>query len=64
MQIKCSACAMPYALNKEEIVQMVELFKADPTMHYDAHCPKCRKATRITKKQLALNPVYKRMLEK
>lgn len=55
---------MPYALNKEEIVQMVELFKADPTMHYDAHCPKCRKATRITKKQLALNPVYKRMLEK
>ncbi|PKN95274.1 MAG: hypothetical protein CVU44_00925 [Chloroflexi bacterium HGW-Chloroflexi-6] len=63
MQIKCSACLMPFSLNKEEIAEMVELFKSDPNVHYDAHCPKCRKATRITKKQLALNPIYKKMLE-
>jgi hypothetical protein len=54
---------MPFSLNKEEIAEMVELFKSDPNVHYDAHCPKCRKATRITKKQLALNPIYKKMLE-
>ncbi len=63
MQIKCSACAMPYALNKEEVAKMVELFKGSPDAHYDAHCPKCRKATKISKKQFALNPIYKKMLE-
>jgi hypothetical protein len=63
MQIKCSACLMPFSLNKEEIAAMVELFKADASVHYNAHCPKCRKATKISKKQFALNPIYKNMLE-
>jgi hypothetical protein len=39
------------------------LFKENPEAHYDAHCPKCRKATKISKKQFALNPVYRKMLE-
>jgi len=64
MQIKCSSCAMPFALSKDEITQMVETFKANPTaVHYDAQCPKCRKMTKISKKQFTLKPVYKKMLE-
>jgi hypothetical protein len=63
MQIKCSSCAMPYALTKEEVAKMAELFKANPKAHYDAHCPKCRRATKINKKQFSLNPLYKKMLE-
>lgn len=63
MQIKCAFCATPFALNKEQIAAMVELFKANPTVHYDAHCPKCRKANKITKKHLQINPIYKKMLE-
>jgi len=55
---------MPFALSKDEITQMVETFKANPTaVHYDAQCPKCRKMTKISKKQFTLNPVYKKMLE-
>ena len=54
---------MPFALNKEEIAKMAALFKENPNVHYDAHCPKCRKATKITKKQFALNPIYRKMLE-
>jgi hypothetical protein len=50
-------------MNKEEIAKMAALFKENPTVHYDAHCPKCRKATKITKRQFALNPIYKKMLE-
>lgn len=63
MQIKCSSCAMPFALNKEEIAKMVAIFKENSGAHYDAHCPKCRKATKISKKQFSLNPIYKKMLE-
>lgn len=63
MQLKCSSCAVPFALNKEEITVMVELFKTTPAAHYDAHCPKCRRVNKISKKQFALNPIYKKMLE-
>lgn len=63
MQIKCSSCAMPFALNKEEIAKMAALFKENPNLHYDAHCPKCRKATKINRNQFALNPIYRKMLE-
>lgn len=64
MQIKCSSCSIPFSLNKEEVATMAEFFIANPTAHYDAHCPKCRKSTKISRKQFALNPMYKRMLEK
>lgn len=63
MQIKCSSCSMPFSINKEEVAKIAELFKESPEAHYDAHCPKCRKATKISKKQFALNPVYRKMLE-
>ncbi|MFO7583246.1 MAG: hypothetical protein R6W69_00840 [Anaerolineales bacterium] len=63
MQIKCSSCSMPFTLNKSEIETLAALFKENPSVHYDAHCPKCRKSTKITRKQFALNPLYKKMLE-
>jgi hypothetical protein len=63
MQIKCSSCSMPFALNKAEIEKMAALFTEDASVHYDAQCPKCRKSTKITRKQFALNPIYKKMLE-
>jgi hypothetical protein len=63
MQIKCAYCSVPYALNKESVAEMAEFFKTNSAGHYDAHCPKCRKTTRISKKQFALNPLYKKMLE-
>lgn len=64
MQIKCSSCAMPFALSNDEIAKMVESFKANPAaVHYDAQCPKCRKITKISKRQFALNPLYKKMLQ-
>jgi len=63
MQLKCSSCSMPFALNKSEIETMATLFKDNPSAHYDAQCPKCRKSTKITRKQFAINPLYKNMLE-
>jgi predicted Zn-ribbon and HTH transcriptional regulator len=54
---------MPFALNKSEIETMATLFKDNPSAHYDAQCPKCRKSTKITRTQFAINPLYKKMLE-
>ena len=63
MQLKCSFCAMPFALSNEQINQAIEIFKQDSHAHYDAHCPKCRRSTKLAKKAFLLNPMYKKMLE-
>ncbi len=63
MQLKCSFCSTPFALSKEQIAQAVEVFKADKTAHYDAHCPKCRRAIKVTRRNFSINPLYKRMLD-
>jgi hypothetical protein len=63
MQLKCSFCSMPFALSKEQIADAIEVFKADGQAHYDAHCPKCRRSTKLAKKAFELNPVTKKMLE-
>jgi hypothetical protein len=63
MQIKCSFCSMPFALTNEQVTEAVEILKKDPHAHYDAHCPKCRRATKLARKTFELNPVYKKMLE-
>jgi hypothetical protein len=63
MQLKCSFCSMPFALNHEQVAEAIEIFKLDSHAHYDAHCPKCRRSTKLAKKAFELNPIYKKMLE-
>ena len=63
MQIKCSFCGMPYALNHEQIEEAIKLLKEDGHAHYDAQCPKCRRSTKLAKKAFELNPIYRKMLE-
>ncbi len=63
MQLKCSFCSMPFALTNEQVAEAIELIKKDPHAHYDAHCPKCRRATKLSKKAFELNPVTRKMLE-
>jgi len=63
MQVKCSFCGVPFSLNHEQIDEAIKMVKADSHAHYDAHCPKCRRSTKLAKKVFELNPVYKKMLE-
>ncbi len=63
MQIKCTFCATPFALTKDQVTEAIEVVKKDPHAHYNAHCPKCRRAVRVPRKNFELNPVYKKMLE-
>jgi hypothetical protein len=63
MQIKCSFCGVPFALNHEQIDEAIKILKDEGRAHYDAHCPKCRRSTKLAKKVFELNPIYKKMLE-
>ena len=63
MQIKCSFCTFPFSLTNEQVAEAVEIFKKDAHAHFDAHCPKCRRSTKISIKTFEVNPVYKKMIE-
>ncbi len=62
MQLKCAYCTMPFSLTNEQVNQAIEIFKKDSHAHYDAHCPKCRRSTKLAKKVFEINPVYKKLL--
>lgn len=53
---------MPFSLSNEQVNQAIEIFKKDSHAHYDAHCPKCRRSTKLAKKVFEINPVYKKLL--
>ena len=64
MQLKCSYCSTPFAINNETALVAIEELKDPKKHHYDAHCPKCRRAVYVTREQLArAYPVYRKQLE-
>jgi phage FluMu protein Com len=52
VQIRCLHCGMPFALGKDVIHAALDLLEEQGLKFYDARCPKCRKANRISKPQL------------
>ena len=63
MQLKCTFCATPFALTKDQVAEAVEILQKDPHAHYDAHCPNCRRANKLSRKMFEINPFYRKLLE-
>ncbi|MGB9673801.1 MAG: hypothetical protein ACPL3P_06645 [Anaerolineales bacterium] len=52
MQIRCNHCHKPFALRKEEVLAALDMLQAQNLHHYNAYCPHCRRANRISKDEL------------
>ena len=52
MRIRCYRCGMSYSLGKDEIGFAVTALKETGGNHYDARCPRCRHANRVSLEQL------------
>jgi phage FluMu protein Com len=52
MQIRCSNCHKPFAIGKDEIHIALSMITAEGLAHYNAHCPHCRRANRISPEEL------------
>jgi phage FluMu protein Com len=52
MQIRCSHCHKPFALNKDAVHAALDTVTAEGLNHYNAYCPHCRRANRISKEEL------------
>ena len=54
MNVKCSFCQTPYTLSRVQMLDALQEMDAHKLTHYDAHCPRCRRATRIERKRMEL----------
>jgi hypothetical protein len=54
MNLRCSFCQTPYTIGRIEKLDALQHMDANNLDHYDAHCPKCRRATAIVRKRLEI----------
>lgn len=54
MNIRCSFCQTPYTLSRVAMLDALQEVDSRNLTHYDAHCPRCRRATRIPRQRLEM----------
>ena len=54
MNIRCSICQTPYTLSRVALLDALQEVDANKLTHYDAHCPRCRRATPIQRQRLEM----------
>jgi hypothetical protein len=52
MQVRCMQCHRPFALGKDAVYAALDTVHDEELSHYNAFCPHCRKANRISKEEL------------
>jgi len=54
MNVKCSFCQMPYTLSRVEMLDALQEMDSKKLSHYDAHCPRCRRATPVERRRMEI----------
>ena len=54
MNIRCAFCQTPYTLSRVAMLDALQEIDSKNLTHYDAHCPRCRRATRIPRQRLEM----------
>lgn len=52
MQIRCYHCHKPFALSKDNVHSALDTIAAEGLNHFNAYCPHCRRANRLSKNEL------------
>lgn len=54
MNVRCSFCQTPYTLSRVAMLDALQEVDSKNLSHYDAHCPRCRRATQIPRQRLEM----------
>ena len=54
INLRCFKCATPFVIKSEEVAAALDQIQAENLKHYNAHCPKCGRANKVSKKQLRM----------
>jgi hypothetical protein len=52
INIRCFSCHTPFSVKQEEVEAALTLLYQEDLKHYNANCPRCGKANKVSKKQL------------
>jgi hypothetical protein len=52
MQLRCYQCHTPFAINKDTVRVALDMLHEEGLSHYNAQCPRCRRANRVSIDQL------------
>lgn len=55
MNLRCAFCQTPYAIGRNETLVALQMMEAENLSHYDAHCPRCRRATQVPRQKLEIS---------
>jgi hypothetical protein len=54
MNIRCAFCQTPYTLSRVAMLDALQEVDSKNLTHYDAHCPRCRRATQVPRQRLEM----------
>ena len=54
MNLRCLYCQTPFTLSRNEMLSALVTMKDKVMNHYDAHCPRCRRANSISRQRMEL----------
>lgn len=54
MNIRCAFCQTPYTLSRIEMIDALQEMDSKKLSHYDAHCPRCRRATPVQRARMEM----------
>jgi len=52
LNMRCFKCSTPFVIKPEEVNAALDQIQTENLKHYNAHCPKCGRANKVSKKQL------------
>jgi len=54
MNLRCAFCQTPFSIGRNEKLAALQHMYAENLSHYDAHCPRCRRATPVLRQKLEM----------
>lgn len=54
MNLRCLYCQTPFTLSRVEMITAIVNMNEKNLSHYDAHCPRCRRANSISRQRMEL----------
>ena len=54
MNLRCAFCQTPFSIGRNEKIAALQHMYAENLTHYDAHCPRCRRATPVLRQKLEM----------
>ena len=52
MNIRCTFCQTPFGIGRTEKLVALQHMYTENLTHYDAHCPRCRRATPVLREKM------------